>query len=461
MQSILIIDDDKDICTLVSNILTKKGYDVTSSYDGEEAVTNLKKKEFDLVLCDYRLPDTNGVEMIQRIKLIQPGAAIVIITGYSDVKTAIETFKHGASDYVVKPLYPDEILITIKDALEKKEEKAKSAVATGKNKKSTTKDDAYVDGVSPQAEVVQRHIELIAPADMSVIISGETGTGKEYVAKAIHQKSDRNEKPFVAIDCGALPKELAGSELFGHVKGAFTGAINEKPGNFELADKGTLFLDEIGNLTYENQIKLLRVLQERKIRRIGGTADINIDVRIIAATNEDLTKAVREGKFREDLFHRLNEFRIELSPLRQRREDIILFAHHFLNKANKQLNKNISGFAPAVEERLTAYQWYGNLRELNNVVKRAVLLTTDDKISIESLPNEILSASAYRSDTAVSAGDKLQEGNLLKSVTGNAERQAIIDVLEKTGFNKSKAAEVLKIDRKTLYNKLKAYDIKL
>lgn len=461
MQSILIIDDDKDICTLVSNFLTKKGYEVTSSYNGEDAITNLKKKDFELVLCDYRLPDTNGVEMIQRIKLIQPGAAIIIITGYSDVKTAIETFKHGASDYVVKPLYPDEILITIKEALEKKEEKAVSAVTTGNSKKSAAKDEAYVDGVSPQAEVVQRHIELIAPADMSVIISGETGTGKEYVAKAIHQKSDRSEKPFVAIDCGALPKELAGSELFGHVKGAFTGALNEKPGNFELAHKGTLFLDEIGNLSYENQVKLLRVLQERKIRRIGGTSDINIDVRIIAATNDDLNKAVREGKFREDLYHRLNEFKIELSPLRQRKEDILLFAGHFLNKANKQLNKNVSGFAPAVEERLTAYQWYGNLRELNNVVKRAVLLTTDDKVSVEGLPNEILNASAYQSDATQNTSTQPEDGNLLKSVTSMAERQAIIDVLEKTGFNKSKAAEVLKIDRKTLYNKLKAYDIKL
>lgn len=461
MQPILIIDDDKDICTLVSSFLAKKGYEVTTSYNGEEAMAHLKEKEFELVLCDYRLPDTNGVEMIQRIKLVQPGAAIVIITGYSDVKTAIETFKHGASDYVVKPLYPDEILITIIEALEKKEEKAKSAVAKGKGKKDSPKEDAYVDGVSPQAEVVQRHIELIAPAEMSVIISGETGTGKEYVAKAIHQKSDRNQKSFVAIDCGALPKDLAGSELFGHVKGAFTGAINEKPGNFELAHQGTLFLDEIGNLSYENQVKLLRVLQERKIRRIGGTADIKIDVRIIAATNEDLNKAVREGKFREDLYHRLNEFKIELSPLRERKEDILLFAGHFLNKANKQLNKSVSGFDPAVEDRLTAYQWHGNLRELNNVVKRAVLLSTGDKVAMESLPNEILNASAYQSETKVSANAHPDDGNLLKSVTSNAERQAIIDILEKTGFNKSKAAEVLKIDRKTLYNKLKAYDIKL
>lgn len=461
MQNILIIDDDKDICTLVTNFLTKKGFEVSAAYNGEDAITQMKKKEFDLILCDYRLPDTNGVEMIQRIKVIQPGTAIIIITGYSDVKTAIETFKHGASDYVVKPLYPDEILMTINDALNKKEEKVKSLNASGKNKKSTLADAGYIHGVSPQSEVVQRYIDLIAPAEMSVIISGETGTGKEYVAKAIHQKSTRGDKNFVAIDCGALPKELAGSELFGHVKGAFTGAINDKPGNFELAHKGTLFLDEIGNLTYENQIKLLRVLQERKIRRIGGTSDISIDVRIIVATNEDLNKAVREGKFREDLFHRLNEFKIDLSPLRQRKDDILLFANHFLGKANDQLKRNVTGFTPTVAERLTAYQWYGNLRELNNVIKRAVLLTEGDEVTLESLPNEILNASAYRSDEHASAVEQPLDGNLLKSVSINAERQAIIDVLEKTGFNKSKAAEVLKIDRKTLYNKLKAYDIKL
>lgn len=461
MHNILIVDDDKDICTLITSFLGKKGYAVSASYNGEEALAFLKKQEFDLVLCDYRLPDTNGAEMIQRIKVIQPGAAIVIITGYSDVKTAIETFKHGASDYVVKPLYPDEILMTIKEALAKKEDTLARAHAQGTRSKVGQVDSAYIHGVSPQSEVVQKYIDLIAPAEMSVIITGETGTGKEFVAKAIHQKSTRHDKPFVAIDCGALPKELAGSELFGHVKGAFTGAVSDKPGNFELANKGVLFLDEIGNLTYENQIKLLRVLQERKIRRIGGTSDINIDVRIITATNEDLSKAVREGKFREDLYHRLNEFKIELSPLRQRKEDILLFAKHFLGKANKLLNKEVETFAPSVEERLMEYQWYGNLRELNNVIKRAVLLSSGKEITLETLPNEILNASSFQSNSTINSDGAHQEGNLLKSVTSNAERQAIIDVLEKTGFNKSKAAEVLQIDRKTLYNKLKAYDIKL
>lgn len=460
MQSILVVDDDKDICTLVSNFLGKKGFSVTVAHNGDDAVSKLKKEEFALILCDYRLPDTNGIEMIQRVRLIQPGAAVVIITGYSDVKTAVDTFKHGADDYVVKPLYPDEILVTIKEAISKKEE-GKRAAKPNKKTPNGQSEVVFVDGVSPQAETVKKHIELVAPSDMSVIISGETGTGKEYVAKAIHQKSNRQEKPFIALDCGALPNELAGSELFGHVKGAFTGAVADKAGTFELADSGTLFLDEIGNLSYENQVKLLRVLQERNIRRIGGAKVVPIDVRIVVATNENLTETVKEGRFREDLYHRLNEFKIELSPLRQHKEDIMLFAKHFLDKANKSLNKNVKSFSREVEGHLKEYHWYGNLRELNNVVKRAVLLCGGDEIEKDHLPGEIRNSSAHANLGQANVSINSPEDNILKAVTGNAERQAILDVLEKTGFNKSKAAEVLKIDRKTLYNKLKAYDIKL
>jgi two-component system response regulator HydG len=401
--------------------------------------------------------------MIQRIKTIQPSTAIIIITGYSDVKTAVQTFKHGANDYVVKPLYPDEILMTINETLSRMQSKVRRHPSVSHSNGKQHAEVNYIPGKSAQAEMVQRYINLIAPAEMSVIITGETGTGKEFVAKAIHKKSHRHDKSFVAIDCGALPKELAGSELFGHLKGSFTGAIADKPGNFELAHLGTLFLDEVGNLSYENQVKLLRVLQERKIRRIGGTNDIAVDVRIIAATNEDLAKAVQLGKFREDLYHRLNEFKIDLAPLRQRQEDILLFAGHFLEMANQLLNKQVRSFAPQVEERLATYEWYGNLRELNNVVKRAVLLSAGDQIELESLPTEILNSSLNGAGSRIHLnGTRLESnGNLLKSVTGNAEREAIIDVLEKTGYNKSRAAEVLKIDRKTLYNKLKAYEIKL
>lgn len=467
MHRILLIDDDQDICTLLSKFLEKKGFEVFTANSGEAAVKLLRSQSFSLVLCDYRLPDTNGIEMLRRIKVLHPNAAVIIITGYSDVRTAVQTFKYGASDYVTKPLYPDEILVTIKEAIARNEKGPEEAEphhngngkVSGRASKSQS-GSKYIVGRSPQAETVQRYIELIAPSDMSVIIIGETGTGKEFVAQAIHQRSARASNPFVAIDCGALPKELAGSELFGHMKGSFTGAVVDKQGSFEVANTGTLFLDEIGNLSYENQIKLLRVLQERKIKRIGSTRDIPIDVRIIAATNEDLYKSVREGRFREDLYHRLNEFKIELSPLRERKDDIILFADYFLQKANEVLNKNVKGFSPEVMDKLGSYYWYGNLRELNNVIKRAVLLSQGEYIAMESLPHEIISPGPFN-DRNETEQVEVDARNLLKSVSGHAERQAIIDVLEKTGFNKTKAAELLNIDRKTLYNKLKAYNIKL
>lgn len=470
MEKILIIDDDKDICLLLEKFLTKKEYEASSAYSGEEAIKILKKIDFDCVLCDYKLPDSDGLEMLQRIKILQPDVAVIIITGYSDVKTAVETLKKGAYDYVTKPLFPDEILMTIKGAIENSKER-KERTESGGNE--TVKAEAqpqrerkltrnvkkeYLTGKSKQAEIVQKHIDLIAPTDMSVIITGETGTGKEFVANAIHLKSKRKDAPFIALDCGALPKDLAGSELFGHVKGSFTGAINDKKGSFELADGGTIFLDEIGNLTYENQIKLLRVLQERKIKRVGGIKDIEINVRVIAATNEDLKDQVKSGNFREDLYHRLNEFKIELSPLRERKSDIMLFASHFLDLSNEQLEKNVQAFDSEVEEKLVNYFWHGNLRELNNVVKRSVLLCQSNIITKECLPREIITPEYF---DLTSPTTPSSEGADLKSVSENAERNAIISVLEKTGYNKTKAAEVLNIDRKTLYNKLKAYDIKI
>ena len=467
MEKIFIIDDDRDICLLLEKFLTKKGYEAESANSGEEAVRTLKKTEFDCVLCDYKLPDSDGLEMLQRIKILQPQTPVIIITGYSDVKTAVETLKKGAYDYVTKPLFPDEILLTIKGAIAKAGEAAHEPQVHDRNivestpkrkREGVTKE--FISGKSKQSEIVQKHIDLIAPTDMSVIISGETGTGKEFVANAIHKKSKRKDAPFIAIDCGALPKDLAGSELFGHMKGAFTGALADKKGSFELADGGTIFLDEIGNLTYENQIKLLRVLQERKIKRLGGVKDIEIDVRVIAATNEDLKDAVKGGRFREDLYHRLNEFKIELSPLRERNVDILLFANHFLNLANEQLDKDVQGFDKDVEEKLSNYYWHGNLRELNNVVKRSVLLCQGRYINKECLPREIISPE-YFDLSSPTANQNSNDGADLKAVSESAERNAIINVLEKTGYNKTKAAEVLNIDRKTLYNKLKAYDIKI
>lgn len=463
---ILVIDDDKDMCLVLSKFLTKNDYEVDVAHTGEGGLKLLRDTDYILVLCDYRLPDITGVEALQKVKVLSPAVPVIIITGYSDVRTAVETFRYGASDYVTKPLYPDELLVTIRETIAKNSQKSFTGEKSAEGKPDTAKQtrssasksnaQEFIVGKSVQSQTVQRYVELIAPSDMSVIITGETGTGKEFVAQAIHRFSNRADKAFVAIDCGALPKELAGSELFGHVKGAFTGAVNDKQGSFEVANNGTIFLDEIGNLSYENQVKLLRVLQERRIKRIGATRDIAIDVRIIAATNEDLNKAVKEGRFREDLYHRLNEFKIQLSPLRERKEDILVFADYFLQKANVSLNKNAKGFSPEVTDQLRNYYWHGNLRELNNVVKRAVLLTQGEMVEAESLPQEIV----HSMEMAGIAQHHNEEVSLLKNIAGSAERQAIIDVLEKVNYNKSRAAELMNIDRKTLYNKLKLYNIK-
>lgn len=490
MEKILIIDDNNDICVLLERFLTKQKYRTASAQRGEDGLLLLRREPYDLVICDFKLPDTDGLEMLRRIKVLSPSTAVIIITGYSDVRVAVQALKYGAFDYVTKPLLPDEILYTIKGALDKKSSassKPAPAVpaATEAEKPVVAKASRagryelapqgkrFIFGKSRAAEQLQKHIELIAPTNMSVIITGETGTGKEFVANAIHLSSKRAEKPFVAIDCGALSKELAGSELFGHVKGAFTGATSDKMGSFEYATGGTLFLDEIGNLSYENQIKLLRVLQERKIKRVGGNTDISVDVRILCATNEDLRDAVRQGRFREDIFHRLDEFRIDLPALRERRADIMMFAEHFLEIANKQLEKDVLGFDDEAKEKFKDYYWHGNLRELQNVVKRAVLLTQGDYVTVDVLPHEIVSPTYISAEEsagfvveAIRPGappimQQPSQGGNLKSVSESAERAAILKVLEKTGYNKTKAAEVLNIDRKTLYNKLKAYDIHL
>ncbi|WP_420149486.1 sigma-54-dependent transcriptional regulator [Spirosoma sp.] len=490
MEKILIIDDNHDICLLLERFLSKQGYKTASVQRGDDGLALLRKEAFELVICDFKLPDIDGLEMLRRIKVMHPTTAVIIITGYSDVRMAVQTVKHGAYDYVTKPLYPDEILYTIKAALERRTQSLNQAKVVSQNNTATTKTapakpsvaktvltpdgKRFIFGKSRASEQLQEHIDLIAPTDMSVIITGETGTGKEFVANAIHLKSKRSDKPFVAIDCGALSKDLAGSELFGHVKGSFTGAMSDKAGSFEFANGGTIFLDEIGNLSYDNQIKLLRVLQERKIRRIGSNQDIPVDVRIIVATNEDLREAVRQGKFREDIYHRIAEFEMHLSPLRERKADIMIFAEHFLESANQQLEKDILGFEEEVKEKLKNYYWHGNLRELQNVVKRAVLLTKGDYIESDVLPQEIITPQYLTSDDASISSVQIsfdparpgvpvfsQSAANLKSVSENAERAAILKVLEKTGYNKTKAAEVLNIDRKTLYNKLKAYDIHL
>ncbi len=479
MHKVLVVDDDNDMCLLLTRFLTRNGYTVSSANSGQAAIEWMKKNKPDLVLCDFRLDDMTGIQLLGKIKEAHPEAAVIIITGYSDVKDAVEVMKLGAYDYVTKPLFPDEILLTIKKALA--EEPAgttgstpskpaqSSNAATTASKAKSANDGKYIFGDSPEFATIIKQIDLVAPTNFSVIIYGESGSGKEAIAQQIHTKSKRANKPFIAIDCGALSKELAGSELFGHEKGAFTGALNQKIGSLELANEGTIFLDEVANLSYEIQVSLLRVVQERKIRRVGGVKDIDLDVRIIIASNERLWDATRTGKFREDLYHRFNEFSIEVPSLRERKQDIMLFARHFLDVTNAELGKDVKGFTKEVEDVLNNYIWYGNLRELKNVIKRATLLTDGDLVESKSLPFEInnfyrLQFEAPAAPAAEKADGQKTNGatpvsyeNKLKSANLDAEYDVILDALKQANFNKSKAAKLLNVDRKTLYNKMRQF----
>ncbi|OKL40942.1 sigma-54-dependent transcriptional regulator [Pontibacter flavimaris] len=456
MPKILLIDDDPAFCLMLRGFLQRQQYEVATAYTANDGLRQLKAQSFDLILTDFRLPDKDGLELLTQIRVLTQEVPVILMTTYADIRTAVRAIKMGAFEYITKPINPDETLLVIKNALAKKAEpKQEAAIQAGSLQ--------FVRGQSAQAEQIEEFISLVAPTNLSVIIEGESGTGKEYVARMIHQQSKRHNKPFVAIDCGALSKELAGSELFGYVRGAFTGAQKDKEGQFEAAEGGTLFLDEIGNLPYEVQVKLLRALQERKVRKLGSTTDQDVDVRVLAATNEDLVQAVANGQFREDLYHRLNEFKINIPALRERDGDVVLFADHFLQQANHELEKQVEGFDVAAEEALLKYNWPGNLRELKNVVKRAVLLAKSKFVTLQELPQEIVNyapAPAQQASVSyTSAVDPMETD--LKSINERNEREMIMAMLERVKYNKSKAARLLNIDRKTLYNKLKLYNIEI
>ncbi|MEP6596422.1 MAG: sigma-54 dependent transcriptional regulator [Ginsengibacter sp.] len=463
-KRILIIDDDLDMCLLLSKFLVKKGYEAEASHSAAKGILKFAEGKYDIVLCDYRLGDKDGKDVLQKIKELNPQIIVIIITGYSDIKTAVDVIKMGAFDYITKPLIPDEVLNVIEKALSK-------SFSDGELPNDTTRESPnmrpyvvsseqeFLVGKDGETAHLYKQIEVVAATNYSIILYGESGTGKELIAKTIHEYSNRKTKPFIAIDCGTLSKELAGSELFGHVKGAFTGAIIDKEGHFELANGGTLFLDEVTNLSYEIQAALLRVIQERKFKRVGGTKEMDVDVRIIVASNENLQDAYRRGKFREDLYHRFNEFSINLPPLRNRKVDIPLFADFFLDKTNRELGKNVEGYEDEVMQMFLNYSWPGNLREFRNVVRRAVLLTPLGKISARVLPWEIVNSDAQQHSPENLNGNNtsIPKDLDLKDAAAKAEYDTIMNVLKDVNFNKTKAAEILKIDRKTLYNKIKIY----
>ncbi|MEO6637101.1 MAG: sigma-54 dependent transcriptional regulator [Ginsengibacter sp.] len=470
-KKILIIDDDLDMCSLLSRFLNKKGFETEMAHNGAKGLAKFTEQHFDIVLCDFRLGDKDGKDVLQKIKEANPQTIVIIITGYSDIKTAVDVIKLGAFDYITKPLIPDEVINVIEKAMAAPSTEAITpsvAAPAQKNKRAYTisANKEFLVGQDGETARVYKQIEIVAGTNYSIILYGESGTGKEVIAKTIHETSNRRGRPFVAMDCGTLSKELSGSELFGHVKGAFTGAITDKEGHFELANGGTLFLDEVANLSPEVQAALLRVIQERKFKRVGGTKEMDVDVRIIVASNENLQEAYKRGKFREDLYHRFNEFSINLPPLRERKDDIPLFADFFLDKTNLELGKNIEGYEDDVMDMFIKYKWPGNLREFRNVVRRAVLLTPSGKINSKVLPWEITNAdlhdnTSFQNLSSVSAtksdGSNFLKDIDLKDAAAKAEYDAIMNVLKEVNFNKTRAAEILKIDRKTLYIKIKIY----
>lgn len=481
MAKILVIDDDIDICNLLQRFLTRKGYEVETAMSGKAALEKIGTVEYDLVICDFKLRDMDGRDILTKVKETKPDLKVIIITGYSDIKIAVDVMKKGAFDYVTKPLIPEELINLITRALNEKFSMA--SIAAQSSSKPNGKyaringdvielEEGYITGTCGESKLLYKQVGLVAPTNFSVIIYGESGSGKENIARTIHSLSSRKDKPFIAIDCGALTKELAGSELWGHEKGAFTGAVGSKSGQFELANGGTIFLDEVSNLSYEVQVGLLRLVQERKLRRIGGIRDTDVDVRILVACNENLWEATQKGKFREDLYHRFNEFSLTVPPVRERNKDILLFANHFLKMANVELGRSLTGFTEEVQSLFMQYTWPGNLREMRNVIRRATLLASGQEISASTLPPEIV----YHQKFSFNEGDKAEDfqqqaispGEIsrsqisrlsLKDAAAIAEAEVLKKTLEEVKYNRTKAAQKLGIDRKTLFNKMKQHNL--
>ncbi len=443
MRSILIVEDDITFSLMLTTWLGKKGFRVQSVSSVKEAKQRMEGSFYGLVLSDLRLPDGDGIALLHWMKSQCPTVPVILMTGYAEIQSAVLAMKSGAADYIAKPLNPEELLNKINESLASN---AESVVAQASSS-SLPEPNLYIEGQSAAARVLYEHVRLVAPTDMSVLVTGASGTGKEYVARRIHAESGRSKAPFIAVDCGAIPKDLAASEFFGHVKGSFTGAIDHKTGAFVAADGGTIFLDEIGNLSYAVQVQLLRALQERKVRPIGSNQEIPINVRLISATNENLRAAIEKGEFREDLYHRINEFSIRIPGLKERSEDLLLFANHFLDLANSELRKEVVGFDPETIQLFQSYAWPGNLRQMKNVVKYATLLASGRYITRQELPEELLESISKPSTTDLSLHDETHE------------RALILKALAESGNNKTRAAMLLGIDRKTLYNKLKNYQL--
>ena len=456
MRRILILEDDVTFGTMLKTWFTKNSWDVVLTSKVEQAKLEFSDNDFDLILSDLRLPDGDGIMFLTWLRENKISTPFIIMTSYSDVQTAVLAMKLGAFDYLQKPINPTILQQKIESALSPTVQTLTKEVKKESKKNTAPTQNKVVKGKSYVMQSLYSHIDLVAPTKMSVLILGESGTGKEYIARMIHEKSNRKSAPFIAVDCGSLSMELAPSELFGHKKGSFTSAISDKTGVFVEANGGTVFLDEVGNLSYEVQKQLLRALQEQKVRPVGSASDIKVDVRIIAATNEDLEKAIEEGRFRQDLYHRINEFSVDVPPLRKRLEDIEEFAYHFVEQANEELGKNVDTISADVIEALKQQSWLGNLRELRNVIRRSVLFAQDNVLRKENLPEFLKETKKQVAPVYV------KEDTVDFSLNNKAnEKEQILAALKEARGNKTIAAKLLQIDRKTLYNKMHLYDIEL
>ena len=459
---ILVVDDDPSIRNMLSIVLKKNNYDVILAENGNSALNRLKKSTFDLIISDIKMPDIDGIRLLEKIKSINPEIPVIMITAFASANDAVEAMKLGAEDYITKPFNIDELKIIIDKSLYKKDiEKENIELRTQLYEKEKFEN---IVGKSPGIIKIFELIDTIAQTDSTVLISGESGTGKELIAKAIHSKSKRSDEKFISINCGALPENLLESELFGHIRGSFTDAHKDKVGLFEMADKGTLFLDEIAEMSQNMQVKLLRAIQERCIRRVGSNEEIEIDVRIISATNKDLMESIKKNEFRLDLFYRLNVISINVPPLRERKEDIPLLMNYFLNHFSNKFVKDINGFRKEVLRLFVNYSWPGNVRELENFIERAVALEKSDTINISSLPSELVYNMSYNGINGV---DKKDLGSLLYEEDFNFTeyiddigKKLIIKSLELNNSSIKKAAEMLKLKYRSLRHLIEKYDLK-
>ncbi len=453
-ERILIADDEERNREFLKELLEIEGFEVETANDGKDALEILEEMDFDLVLTDLKMPKADGLAVLEALQRINPQAVAIVFTGYGSIDTAVKAMKLGAYDYITKPLKIEEIMIVVQRALEHRKLTLENAMLRRQLKRKYKFDN--IVGDSEKMQEVFRLVEKIANTDSTVLVYGESGTGKELIARAIHFNSDRRERPLIPVNCGAIPEELLESELFGHEQGAFTGATRTRIGRFELGNGGTIFLDEIGDMSPALQVKVLRVLQEHEFERVGGMKTIKVDIRVIAATNKDLEKHVAEGRFREDLFYRLNVIPITLPPMKERRSDIPLLVNHFIQMYNAKNKHRITGVSPEAMELLMNYDWPGNVRELENMIERIVILKGEEMIDPSDLSEKVLASTPRSLHPSI----KIPEGGIsFNTAITEFERELILQALNRTNWVKNKAAKLLNLNRTTLVEKMKKIDL--